>query len=110
MAAYFECQHAADGQFVFNLKAGNHEVILSSELYTTKAACLAGIDSVRKNAAQEARFERRVAKDGSNYFVLLAANHQVLGRSEMYPSLGAVGRGIASVMQNAPNAQLKDLC
>ena len=50
MAGHFECKPAAGGQFMFNLKAGNHEVILASELYTTKAACSAGIGSGRKNA------------------------------------------------------------
>ncbi len=83
MAGYFECKPAANGQFMFNLKAGNHEVILTSELYTTKAACSAGIESVRKNAIADANFIRKVAKDDSPYFVLVAANHQTIGKSEM---------------------------
>ena len=109
MAGYFECKPAAGGQFMFNLKAGNHEVILTSELYATKAACTSGIESVRKNAPDDANFARKVAKDGSSYFVLVAANHQTIGKSEMYSSAGAMEKGIASVKANAPTATVKDI-
>ena len=37
---------------VFNLKAGNGEIIAVSEIYTTEKACLNGIESVRKNAPE----------------------------------------------------------
>jgi uncharacterized protein YegP (UPF0339 family) len=110
MPGYFECKPAASGQFMFNLKAGNHEVILTSEQYTTKAAALAGIESVRKNATVDANFLRKVAKSAANYFVLIAANHQTIGKSEMYSSPAAMDKGIASVKVNAPVASLKDLC
>ncbi len=50
MAGYFECKTDTDGQFMFNLKAGSHEVILTSELYSTKEACVASFESVKKNA------------------------------------------------------------
>ena len=110
MAGYFECKPASNGQFMFNLKAGNHEVILTSEQYTTKAACAGGMESVRKNAQVDANFTRKIAKDGSNYFVLVAANHQTIGKSEMYSSAGAMEKGIASVKANATAATVKDLC
>ena len=110
MAGYFECKPASGGQFMFNLKAGNHEVILTSELYTTKAACSGGIESVRKNASVDTNFTRKIAKDGSHYFVLVAANHQIIGKSEMYSSAGAMEKGIASMKANAPSAIIKELC
>lgn len=109
MAGYFELKSAANGQYVFNLKAANHQVILSSETYATKAAAHNGIASVMKNAADDARFLRKQAKDGSPYFVLTATNGQVIGRSEMYSSVAAMENGIASVKANAPGAQTKDL-
>ena len=109
MAGHFELKLAANGQFMFNLKAGNHEVILTSEQYTTKAACSNGIESVQKNAPVDANFTRKVAKDGSHYFVLVAANHQTIGKSEMYTSTGAMEKGIASVKTNAPTAAVKDI-
>jgi len=51
MAGKFELKATKSGQFVFNLKAGNGQVIATSEQYTTKAAALNGIESVKAHAA-----------------------------------------------------------
>lgn len=107
MAGYFELKPAAGSQFMFNLKAGNHEVILTSERYTTKAGAEAGIESVKKNAASDERYHRKTAKDNSPYFVLVAANGETIGKSEMYSSVKAMEGGIASVKANAPAASTK---
>ena len=72
-------------------------------------ACAGGIESVRKNASVDMNFTRKIAKDGSNYFVLVAANHQTVGKSEMYLSASSMEKGIASVKANAPDATIKDL-
>ena len=93
-----------DGQFQFNLKASNGQVILTSEAYKTKASCLAGIESVKKNAGDKSKYERVVAKNGKPYFNLLAANKQTIGSSQMYASEATLANGIASVMKNAPDA------
>jgi len=50
MSAKFEIKKDKGGQFRFNLKAGNGEIIATSEAYTTKAGCKNGIESVKKNA------------------------------------------------------------
>ena len=50
MAAKFELKKAKSGQFHFNLKAGNGQIIATSEMYESKAAALNGIESVRTNA------------------------------------------------------------
>ncbi len=50
MASKFQIQKSSDGQFRFNLKAANGEIILTSELYKQKASALGGVDSVKKNA------------------------------------------------------------
>lgn len=97
-----------NGEFQFNLKANNGQVILASEGYTTKAACNNGIESVMKNATDDKRFERKVAKNGKNYFNLKAGNGQVIGSSEMYESEAAMENGIASVGKNAPDAKIED--
>lgn len=97
-----------NGEFQFSLKASNGQEILASEGYTTKAACQNGIESVKKNAADEGRFERKVAKNGAPYFVLKAGNGQVIGQSEMYSTEAARDNGIASVMKNAPEAEVVD--
>ena len=109
MAGYFELKPTAGGKFSFNLKAANHQVILTSETYSAKAAAQGGIESVKKNGADDSRFERKRAKDGSAYFVLTGANGQTIGRSEMYSSASSMEMGIASVKNNAPGAATKDL-
>lgn len=97
-----------NGEFQFNLKAGNGQVILNSEGYKTKAACNNGIESVRKNAQVEARYEKLTAKNGKPYFNLKATNGQIIGSSEMYESESSRDNGIASVTKNAPDAILDD--
>ena len=95
-----------NGEFQFNLKASNGQVILTSEGYTTKTACLNGIESVKKNAANADKYEVKVAKNGKPFFNLKATNGQVIGASQMYASEATMKAGIASVMKNAPEAQV----
>ena len=109
MAGKFELKTAANGKFHFNLKAGNGQIILSSEMYETKAAAENGIASVVKNAAEEARYERRKAANGSPFFVLKAGNGEVIGRSEMYSADPAMETGIESVKTNAPTAKIEEV-
>jgi hypothetical protein len=107
--AKFEITTRKNGEFQFNLKASNGEVILTSEGYTTKAACLNGAESVKKNAVEEKRYEKLVAKNGKPYFTLKATNGQVIGQSQMYASERNRDNGIASVMKNAPIAEIVEL-
>ena len=90
----------------FDLKAGNGQVILTSEVYTTKAACQNGIESVKKNAPDDARYERKDSTNGKPMFNLKATNGQVIGTSELYESVAARENGIESVKKNAPDAEV----
>ena len=103
----FDCYTDKRDEFRFNLTAKNGQTILSSEGYTTKSAMENGVESVKKNASDDARYERKVAKNGKDYFVLKAANHQVIGQSEMYNSKSAMENGIESVKSNAGNADIE---
>jgi hypothetical protein len=103
MAGKFELI-SKKGKFRFNLKAGNGQIVLSSETYNAAASAKNGIESVRKNSANDAAFDRRTAKDGSPYFVLMARNKEIIGKSEMYTSKAAMENGIKSVRTNAPDA------
>lgn len=96
-----------NGEFQFNLKAGNGEVILTSEGYTTRAACDNGIASVKKNGSDDTRYDRKTSSNGKHYFNLKASNGQVIGTSEMYESAASMENGIASVMKNAPDATVE---
>jgi uncharacterized protein YegP (UPF0339 family) len=108
MAGSFVFEKGSTGKFRFNLRAGNNEIILTSETYEAKASAENGIESVRTNSQDDARFTRKIATDGSPYFVLTAANNQVIGTSEMYSSTAARDNGIASVKTNAPKAEVVD--
>ena len=97
-----------NGEFQFSLKAGNGQEILASEGYTTKAACLNGVESVKKNSQVEARFDKLESKNGKFYFNLKATNGQIIGTSEMYESTASGDNGIAPVAKNAPDATIDD--
>ena len=108
MAAKFDLKQGGSGQFMFNLKAGNGEVILTSELYKQKQSAIDGIDSVKDNAGDDTRYERKTAKNGQAFFVLTATNGQVIGKSEMYSLVSAMENGIQSVKKNGPVATIQD--
>ncbi|HAL31176.1 MAG TPA: hypothetical protein DCP20_10785 [Coriobacteriia bacterium] len=108
MPGKFVLALAKNGEFTFNLKAGNSQTILTSETYKAKKSALNGIESVRTNGVMDEHFERRVAKDGRPYFVLKASNGQEIGRSQMYASSATMEKGIASVKNNAQNAVVED--
>lgn len=105
----FEISKRKNGEFQFNLKASNGQVILGSEGYTTKANCINGIESVKKNSQVDERFERKEAKNNKPYFNLKATNGQIIGTSEMYESVAGRDNGIESVKKNAPDAEVVDL-
>ena len=105
----------------FNLKANNGEIIAVSEVYTTKSACLNGIESVRKNApiapvedqtvegfAAETnpKFEVYVDKAGEFRFRLKARNGEIIAASEGYKAQASCLNGIESVKKNAPDAEV----
>lgn len=105
----------------FDLKAGNGEVIATSEVYTTEAACRNGIDSVKKNApaapiedqTQEGfekqknpKFEIYKDKAGEYRFRLKATNGQIIAVGEGYKALAGCKNGIESVKKNAPDAEI----
>ena len=108
MPAAFVIRRAANGQFHFNLTAPNNKNILSSETYRDKGGAQVGIRSVKANCAADGRYQRRTSAKGQAYFVLVAANKEVIGRSEMYSSKSAMERGIASVKRNGRKAAIRD--
>ncbi|MFZ5557977.1 MAG: YegP family protein [Pseudomonadota bacterium] len=108
MAGKFELKQSANGKFMFNLKSGNGQVILTSQTYERREDALAGIKSVQTNAAEDARFERKTSSKGEPFFVLLAGNGQQVGKSEMYSSAAAMENGVESVKKNAPGAAVDD--
>ena len=103
----------------FDLKAGNGEVIATSEVYASQAACKNGVESVRKNAPVAAvedqtaegfavekhpKFEIYTDKAGEFRFRLKATNGQIIAVSEGYKAMAGCKNGIESVKKNAPEA------
>lgn len=105
----FEIKQDAKGEYRFNLKAGNGQVILSSEGYAAKDGCLNGIESVKKNAVEMGRFERKEATNGKHHFNLKSTNGQVIGSSQLYADVSGLENGITSVMTNAPEAVVEEM-
>jgi uncharacterized protein len=109
MPGTFEIKKAKDGQTFFHLKAANGQIILASEMYKAKESAVNGIESVKKNAPHAEHFEKLTSKNGKFYFVLKAANNQVIGNSEMYEAAASRDNGIESIMTNGPDAKVVDL-
>ena len=104
----FVIKTRTNGEFQFNLQAGNGQNILSSEGYSAKSGCLNGIESVKKNSQDDARYEKKTSTNGKLYFNLKATNGQVIGVSEKYESESGRDNGIESVKKNAAEASVKD--
>jgi len=102
-------QSEKNEKFYFNLKARNGQVILSSQGYAGKSGCKNGIESVKKNSVNDDLFERKEAANGKFHFNLLAANKQIIGRSQMYASKSSMEGGIDSVKRVAPEAMFMDM-
>ncbi len=109
MAGWYELSKNDKGQYHFVLKAGNAEVILRSETYESRAAAQNGIASVQKNSPSEERYERKQSTNDKFFFNLKAANHQVIGTSQMYGTTAARDKGIESVKNNGATETIKEI-
>ena len=108
MAGKFVISKRSNGEFQFNLKAANGQVILTSEGYKAKPSCLDGVASVKKNSQDDMRFSKQAASNGKFYFNLTATNGQTIGTSQMYVDEAGRDNGIDSVKTNAPEASTID--
>ncbi len=117
----FVVKETATG-FKFDLKATNGQVIATSEVYTTKAACLKGVESVRNNCVggvedqtvegfetvKHPKFEMYKDKAGEFRFRLKAKNGEIIATSEGYKAKESCVNGIESVKKNAPEAPVEE--
>lgn len=109
MATFEIYQSGKNKEFRFRLKAGNGQTILSSEGYTSKASCMNGIESVKKNAADLKKFTKTQTPSKMFRFTLSSANKQIIGTSQNYKSESGCRNGIESVRKNAPKAVVKEV-
>lgn len=108
MAGKFELYKDKAGEFRFRLKAGNGEIVLTSEGYSSKSSAMNGIESVQKNAGDEGRFESKETAGGKYRFALKAKNGQIIGQSENYNSSSGRDNGIGAVGRAADGASIDD--
>lgn len=108
MAGYYKLSRSKNETFFFVLQAENGQPVLRSQMYSAKQSALDGIESVRQNAGDDSRYERKQSSDGRPYFILKAANTQVIGTSQQYASNTTLEGGIASVKRLAAAASLKE--
>ena len=108
MTGKYVLHPAGKEQFHWDLKAGNGETILSSQMYASKQSAEVGIESCRTNSSKEAQFSKLVSKDSKPYFVLKAANGEPIGTSQMYASEATRDHGIASCKENGPKGATQD--
>ena len=109
----------AKGGLRFNLKAGNGEIIATSQVYSSEDTCLNGIESVRKNAVEakleaqtvadfaqvtNPKFEVYKDKGGEFRFRLKARNGEIILSGEGYKAKASCLNGIDSIRRNAPDA------
>lgn len=108
MAGKFEIYNDKAGEFRFRLKSSDGKNILSSEGYKNKAGCTNGIESVKKNASDDGRYERKESDSGKFSFNLKAGNSQIIGVSQSYQSEDVRDTVIASVKSDGPTAAVDD--
>jgi len=109
LVARFVLRKGTNGDFYFNLKASNGSTILTSERYRTRESAELGIDSVKTNAVNGARYDRKSATNEKCYFLLKAPNHDVIGTSDLYASAMLRESAIEELMRTAPVAPTEDL-
>jgi uncharacterized protein YegP (UPF0339 family) len=116
----FAVKQTAAG-FKFDLKAGNGEIIASSQVYKSEKTCRNGVESVRRNCAvavedqtvegyapvKHPKFEVYTDKAGEIRFRLKAKNGQIIAHSEGYKSKKSALNGIESIGKNAPEAPVE---
>ncbi|MCR4714936.1 MAG: YegP family protein [Treponemataceae bacterium] len=116
----FVVKETATG-IVFNLKAGNGEIIATSEVYTSKSSCMNGIASVKRNSVlagiedqtvdglekiKNPKFEVYTDKKGEFRFRLKAGNGEIIATGESYKAKAGCMNGIESIKKNAPDAEI----
>jgi uncharacterized protein len=109
VSGYYQLIEADDGAFMYTLRAGNHETILTSRIYWSRGATLQAVAALREASQQPERFQRHDADAHTTWFSVLDAEGRWLARSENYSSRSGLNTGIASVQRNAPSEVFRGL-
>jgi len=102
-------QSQKNHKYYFRLKSRNGQVVMASEGYNDKSGALNGAKAVQRAAETKGNFKENIAKDGRHYFNLHAANHQIVGTSQMYQTRSGCRKCVKSIMSGAPDAALHEV-
>jgi len=105
---WFELGKSVQGHYHFVLKSGNAQVILVSQEYKSRGAAHEGIEAVRACAHADAHYSRKTSANGKPFFDLKAANHEVIGTSQLYADDASRDEGIAAVKAHGATHTVKD--
>lgn len=109
MTGYFQMIEGDDGAFMFTLRAGNHETVLTSRVFWSRQAAMEGVALLRKQSQSADCFVRHTDSDGRQWFEVLDEAHATLGRSEPYASRSGLAAGLASVKRNSASTVFRGL-
>ena len=106
----FIIKKSTDDQFYFNLWSKEEDIILKSEMYTTKQNCKNGIESIKTNSPLDKNYDRKSSNNSKYYFVLKSQNNgQVIGTSNLYSNILDRDKAIERTKIDAPSAETEDL-
>jgi len=108
MAGKFTIFQGKDGQFYWNLKAGNGEIVGRSEAYKAKQSAQNGIEATQREAAKGERFSHKEGNGGKWYFNLKAGNGEIICASQGYASEDGAEKGIEACKRAAEGAAIVD--
>ncbi len=101
----FVIKKTTKGEYYFNLLADNSQIMLTSQIYSSKSSCFISIDLVRNSCLYDS-YDRIQTVDNKHYFVLKSSNGQIVGTSEMYTSKAGMESGIESVKKDGLNTKV----
>jgi uncharacterized protein YegP (UPF0339 family) len=104
--ARFTVFEGQNGLYYFNLKAGNGEIVLQSQAYSSEADAMNGCFSVAESGVNSKNYDVKTSADGGAYFNLKAANNEIIGTSEVYSSKSNARRGRNDVIELLPNVNI----
>ena len=107
--ATFQVKTNENDEYYFILLSDQEDLILRSESYSSKSACLNGIESVQSNADDEDRYERMVAEDGQFYFNLKAKNGEIIGNSHFFDTENLRDHAIENLKVFAIAGEIKNI-
>lgn len=102
----FELYKDSEGFYRFKLKAGNGQIILTSEANETKCNCKIGIQAVINNCQNKENYEIFESKNSNSFFNLRSSNDKIIGKSRLYSSKRGLEYGISFVKKNAFRAEI----